>query len=262
MNNNNNNQTQPPLHHQQDKAVQFKMFENDIMKTFDWIKNNRDLLIYTKLGTNLAEAKECLEQHNFYGTGSMNVYVNIKRLEQTANSLIAGNYELPEQSNTIRQLYQKLERCWQEYTLAIEQKGNLIKSAIKFYEHTENYLKNYVFWTEKCQLNFLVPNDVSELEELVHQHQTLNEQIQEEFSKTNKSSKAFLSELELFICKHQQKSPNFKKEYQEASSNVLKLTNDISVKQLQLDSIWQLKKVKLHQRLALELFQGIIFFIN
>ena len=246
---------------QQDKNLQLKMFENDVMKMFDWIKNNRDLFMlhYTKLGTSLIESKELLEQHNFFGSGSMNVYVNIKRLEQAAKNLIvAGHYA----SETIQTLYSKLERCWQEFASSIEQRGNLLKLAITFYENAEHYAQNTNLWTEKCQLNSTsIPNDVSELEEMVHQHQTLNDQIHEVYNKMTKSSKEVLNELESFICKHKSNSSsaslnnNYKKEYQEASKSIVNLTNDLSVKQLQIESIWQLKKVKLHQRLALALFE-------
>lgn len=235
------------------------MFENDVMKTFDWIKNNRDLFMmhYTKLGGSLAEAKELLDQHNFFGSGSMNVYVNIKRLEQAANGLIASGHYAAE---TIQALYQKLERCWQEFANSIEQKGNLLKSAIAFYETTEAYLANAVVWSEKCQLSPVIPNDVSELEEMVHQHQTLNDQILDEYNRATKSSKDLLLELESFVCKHKASASgalngNYKKEYQEASKPIVNRSNEIAVKQLQIDSMWQLKKVKLHQRLALALFQ-------
>lgn len=232
------------------------MFENDVMKMFDWIKNNRDLFMmhYIKLGTSLPEAKELLDQHNFFSSGSMNVYVNIKRLEQAANSLIAaGHYA----ADTIQTLYQKLERCWQEFANSIEQKGALLKSAIVFYETADAYLVNTVIWSEQCQLSLTIPNDVSELEEMVHQHQTLNDKILDEYNRITKASKDLLLELESFVCKHKASAVNgnYKKEYQEASKPIVNATNEIAVKQLQIDSIWQLKKVKLHQRLALALFQ-------
>lgn len=233
------------------------MFENDVMKMFDWIKNNRDLFMmhYTKLGTSLIEAKELLDQHNFFSSGTMNVYVNIKRLEQAANGLIASGHYAAE---TIQALYQKLERCWQEFANSIELKSALLKSAVNFYTDADRYLTNTVLWSEKCQLNLIIPNDVSELEEMVHQHQTLNDKIMEEYGRATKSSKDLLLELESFVCKHKASSSsanNYKKEYQEASKPIVTVSNEIAVKQLQIDSMWQLKKVKLHQRLALALFQ-------
>lgn len=249
----------------QDANLQLKMFENDVMKMFDWIENNRNLFMlhYTKLGTSLIETKELLEQHNFFGTGSMNVYVNIKRLEQAANKLIvSGHYA----SDRIQTLYQKLEQCWSEFASSIEQKGNLLKLTINFYEKAENYIQNTSQWNERCQLNVIIPNDVSELEEMVHQHQTLMDKILDEYKEVTKNSKELLNQIESFICKHKAlltsnnnssnlNSNNYKKEYQEASKPIVNLTNEIAVKQLQIDSVWQLKKVKLHQRLALALFQ-------
>lgn len=233
---------------QQDKNLQLKMFEADVMKTFDWIKNNRDLFMlhYIKLGTSLNECTDLLEQNNLYRTNSRNVAQNINRLKQAAESMIgSGHYG----SENIQKLYSNLERCWQEFANLIEQQSNLLKLAVVFYECAERYIQNSNQWTEKCQLSPIsIPNDVSELEEMVHQHENLKEKLHEEYSRVTKSSEELLRELESFVC-------NYKKDYQEVSKPIVNLTDEVSVKQEHLKSIWQLKKVKLHQRLALALFQ-------
>jgi len=64
-----------------DENVQLQMFENDVQKMLDWIKKNRDLLMIhcLQIGRNSNEVKALQEEHNHFGVGSMNVYVNINR---------------------------------------------------------------------------------------------------------------------------------------------------------------------------------------
>lgn len=64
-----------------DDSIQFKMFENDVQKMFDWLKENRNLFMnhYLRIGRNSSEVATLQQQHNHFCAGSMSTYVNIDR---------------------------------------------------------------------------------------------------------------------------------------------------------------------------------------
>ena len=275
-------------------CLQLKMYENDVQKMFDWIKSNRDLFMlhYVKLGRNAQEAKDLQEQHSFFCAGSMNVYVNISRLQQAAASLIeSGHYA----AATIQIMSEKLEKCWADFASSLDQRAAVLKLAVAFYSQAEQYLQNVHQWKAQCELTGAsgLPCSVNQLEELVHEHQKLYDTINSAHSDLHAASKKLLLQLEQFIgfC-YQRKfiagangpstssssssslcssgsstngatgsnstaacKRNSYTDYAEASKSILQTSAELLAANRSLECVWQAKKLKLHQRLALALFQ-------
>jgi triple functional domain protein len=285
-------QTHPDqLKMDKDKCLQLKMYENDVQKMLDWIKSNRDLFMmhYVKLGRNSQEAHDLQEQHSFFCAGSMNVYVNISRLQQAAASLIENNHFA---TNSVQQMSEKLDKCWSDFASSLDLRAALLKTAVAYYAQCDTFVSNSQQWKGACELpttTNALPNNVNELEELVHEHQKLCDLFTSSHSELLNSSKKLLIQLEQFIsfCYQRKFAGNSSSavnngsttsssssssicsvtgaqssqqrnsyvDYTDASKPIVQASAEVLAVHRSLDCLWQAKKLKLHQRLALALFQ-------
>jgi triple functional domain protein len=116
-----------------------------------------------------------------------------------------------------------------------------------------------------------VSSDIPVLEASIHHHQALYEGMCQAYTEVHSTSKKLLYQLDHLVQLTNQspnESPQKKHEprpppkstdpaadYQEGASHVLKVIHEILAHHRQLESKWHTKKIKLHQRLALRLFQ-------
>ncbi|KAI1278144.1 Kalirin [Halotydeus destructor] len=262
-----------------DPQIELQLFEKDVEKMFEWIRNNRELFMskYTKIGRSSVEAKALQDEHNYFSMAAMNVYVNVKRLQEVAQRLVTtGHYA----SARIQSVASRLDRCWKEFASSLEERTQVLALAINFYQRAENFLRNVSGWSKDVELTpgTVIPSDVNRLEEMVHRHQSLFETITKVYEEVHNNRKKLLYQLEHFVqfcyqCKfvsgtvnpgsgHQHNSGqnssgrrNPSQDYSEAAKHVTALSHDIISSYRGIESIWQIKKIKLHQRLALALFQ-------
>ena len=260
-----------------DQCLQLRMYEGDAQKMFDWIRKNRDLFLtnYTQIGRNSQEAKEIQDEHSHFSSAAMNVYVNINRLQQVASHLVEnGHYS----AATIQQIAGQLELSWKEFASSLDERSNILSLSITFHQRAEQYLNCVSTWTNACDVSTLIiPTDVTELEAMVHEHQALYEQIYQVYNDIHSNSKKLLFQLDHFIqmC-HQFKlsdlkhthahsqyysrnaglnRPNPALDYQEGAKHVVSVIHQVLSHHRSIESLWHVKKIKLHQRLALALFQ-------
>ena len=88
------------------------MYEKDVEKMFDWIRNNHELFMlkYTKIGRSSSETKELQDEHDYFYIGSLNVQVNVKRLEEVSSRLlVSGHYASARISSLSSKLVSYLE---------------------------------------------------------------------------------------------------------------------------------------------------------
>lgn len=261
-----------------DPCLELQLFEKDVEKMFDWIRNNRELFMskYTKIGRGSAEAKELQEEHNYFSAASMNVYVNVKRLQDVSQRLVnSGHYA----TARIQSISSRLDRCWKEFASSLDERTTVLSLAITFYQRAENFLRNVSGWSKDVELSpgTVIPSDVNRLEEMVHRHQSLFETITKVYDEVQNARKKLLYQLDHFVqfcyqCKFvsgannattpggnspsgQTSRRNPTHDYNEAAKHVSTLIHEVFSSHRGIESIWQLKKIKLHQRLALALFQ-------
>lgn len=142
-----------------------------------------------------------------------------------------------------------------------------------FHQCSEQYLNRVPNWNKGSELSTLViPNEVTELEAMVHEHQSLYEQMCQVYNEVHVMSKKLLYQLDHFIqlC-HQYKVPSDSKhidhfthginrsnsaaDYQEGAKHIVSIVHDVLSQHRCIENLWHAKKIKLHQRLALALFQ-------
>lgn len=79
-----------------DQCFQWRLFEQDCEKMFDWILHNRDVfqMSYVEIGHNYSVAKSLQDEHQKFAVASMNVSVNIDRILAVAGRLIESKRKI------------------------------------------------------------------------------------------------------------------------------------------------------------------------
>ncbi|XP_076313108.1 LOW QUALITY PROTEIN: triple functional domain protein-like [Tachypleus tridentatus] len=250
-----------------EQCYQVRMFEQDAQKMYDWIVHNLDLFLvrYVEIGRSFQEAKDMQEEHNHLTMASMSVYTTINRILTAASRLIdSGHYA----SSAIQQTAARLDNAWKQFAAGLDERTTVLSLSVLFHQKAEQYMNNIPSWTQNCQLTN-VPREVSELEELIHQHQNFYEEICQAYTEVHSTSKKLLYQLDHLVqqvnegkvllanMNHHGNNhySNPAADYSEGAKHVLSVIHQILGNHRSLESMWHAKKIKLHQRLALGLFQ-------
>ncbi|KAL1516598.1 hypothetical protein ABEB36_000493 [Hypothenemus hampei] len=252
-----------------DQCFQLRLFEQDCEKMFDWICHNRDvfLLNYVEIGHTYQLAKQLQEEHQHFTMSSMNVYVNINRILSVASRLIeGGHYAAPH----IRSVAGRLDRTWKDFAAGLDERTAVLALSVIFHHKAEQYVENVPTWKNTSE-NLNLPSEIMLLESSIHQHQNLYESMCQAYTEVHSTSKKLLYQLDhlVQVCnqpgtekKHGEGSTyenrpggNPAADYSEGASHVLAVIHQILNHHRALEQKWHAKKIKLHQRLALRLFQ-------
>ncbi|XP_052122184.1 kalirin isoform X6 [Frankliniella occidentalis] len=272
-----------------DQCFQLRLFEQDCDKMLDWICRNRDVFLmnYVEIGRSYKLAKKLQEEHSHFTMSSMNVYVNINHILTVATRLIESNHYA---SQHVRAVAARLDRTWKEFAAGLDERASVLGLSVLFHHKAEQYVENVPNWSQACE-NISIPSEILILETAIHQHQNLYESMCQAyteagllvqnriFAQVHSTSKKLLYQLDRLvkICnqpgmdpprKHQGSTgdgPHFEQaasrqanpaaDYSEGASHVLDVIHRILNHHRTLEQKWHVKKIKLHQRLALRLFQ-------
>ena len=259
-----------------------KHFESDVSSMFKWISDNLDLFMSksTRIGRTTSETMELQQEHDNFYSKSMQSQVHVMRLQEVAERLSSNN---PYAAGRVTVLYSRLERCWLEFKSCLEERSGVLSSASIFYQKAESFISSVPGWSQDLEspsAPHLIPHDVTRLEELVHRNQNLFQSINSFYEEIYATRKKLNHQLQHFInyCyaskfavasnagqqsaqqqQQQQQNPMSKRnaasDYEEAIKHVSFMMHEVMSGYRALESIWQMKKMKLHQKLALALFQ-------
>uniref|UniRef100_A0A673HK75 non-specific serine/threonine protein kinase n=1 Tax=Sinocyclocheilus rhinocerous TaxID=307959 RepID=A0A673HK75_9TELE len=238
---------------QLDQCFQLRLFEQDAEKMFDWIMHNKGLFLagYTEIGNNHPHAMELQTQHNHFAMNCMNVYVNINRIMSVGNRLLeAGHYA----SQQIKQISGQLEQEWKAFAAALDERSALLEMSATFHQKCDQYMSNVDSWCKACG-EVDLPSELQDLEDAIHHHQGLYEQITAAHSEVSQDGKALLDKLQRPLTPGSTDSLTASANYSKAVHHVLDIIHEVLHHQRQLENIWQHRKVRLHQRLQLCVFQ-------
>ncbi|KAL3284865.1 hypothetical protein HHI36_019003, partial [Cryptolaemus montrouzieri] len=253
-----------------DQCFQLRLFEQDCEKMFDWICHNRDVFLvnYVEIGHTYQLAKQYQEEHQHFTMSSMNVYVNINRILTVASRLIeSGHYAAAH----IRSVAARLDRTWKDFAAGLDERTAVLALSVIFHHKAEQYVENVPSWKSSCE-NMNIPSEILVLENSIHQHQNLYESMCQAYTEVHSTSKKLLYQLDhlVQVCnqpgtekKHGDGKSNYENrpggnpaaDYSEGASHVLAVIHQILNHHRALEQKWHAKKIKLHQRLALRLFQ-------
>uniref|UniRef100_A0AAR2JDU5 non-specific serine/threonine protein kinase n=1 Tax=Pygocentrus nattereri TaxID=42514 RepID=A0AAR2JDU5_PYGNA len=236
-----------------DQCFQLRLFEQDAEKMFDWIVHNKGLFLtsYTEIGANHQHVLELQTQHNHFAMNCMNVYVNISRIMSVGNRLLeAGHYAAMQ----IQQVSGQLEQEWKAFASALDERSTLLEMSANFHQKTDQYLSNVEPWCKACGEGEL-PSELQDLEDTIHHHQGLYEHIMAAYSEVSQDGKALLDKLQRPLTPGSADSLTASANYSKAVNHVLDIIHEVLHHQRQLENIWQHRKLRLHQRLQLCVFQ-------
>uniref|UniRef100_A0A4W3IC27 Rho guanine nucleotide exchange factor 25 n=1 Tax=Callorhinchus milii TaxID=7868 RepID=A0A4W3IC27_CALMI len=236
-----------------DQCFQLRLFEQDAEKMFDWITHNKGLFLnsYTEIGATHQHAMELQTQHNHFAMNCMNVYVNINRIMSVANRLLESNHYASQQ---IKQIASQLELEWKAFAAALDERSTLLDMSAVFHQKAEQYMSNVDSWCKACG-EVELPSELQDLEDSIHHHQGLYEQITLAYSEVSQDGKALLDKLQRPLTPGSADSLMATANYSKAVHHVLDIIHEVLHHQRQLENIWQHRKVRLHQRLQLCVFQ-------
>ncbi|XP_042317673.1 triple functional domain protein isoform X3 [Sceloporus undulatus] len=236
-----------------DQCFQLRLFEQDAEKMFDWITHNKGLFLnsYTEIGASHPHAMELQTQHNHFAMNCMNVYVNINRIMSVANRLVeSGHYA----SQQIKQIASQLEQEWKAFAAALDERSTLLDMSSIFHQKAEQYMSNVDSWCKACG-EVELPSELQDLEDAIHHHQGIYEHITLAYSEVSQDGKSLLDKLQRPLTPGSSDSLTASANYSKAVHHVLDVIHEVLHHQRQLENIWQHRKVRLHQRLQLCVFQ-------
>lgn len=255
-----------------DQCFQLKLFEQDCEKMFDWILHNRDIfqMSYVEIGRNYSMAKSLQDEHQKFAVASMNVCVNINRILAVAGKLIEGNHYAAQH---IRTVASRLDRTWKDFAAGLDERTAVLALSVIFHHKAEQYCDNVPNWAAACESSQNLPIDIQSLENTICTHQSLYEAMCQAYTEVHSTSKKLLYQLDhlVQVCnqppppgipEHKKADPtnpnygnNPAADYSEGASHVLAVIHEILGNHRALESKWHSGKVRLHQTLALRLFQ-------
>uniref|UniRef100_A0AAX7T3T3 non-specific serine/threonine protein kinase n=1 Tax=Astatotilapia calliptera TaxID=8154 RepID=A0AAX7T3T3_ASTCA len=238
---------------QLDQCFQLRLFEQDAEKMFDWIMHNKGLFLagYTEIGNNHPHAVELQTQHSHFAMNCMNVYVNINRIMSVGNRLLeSGHYA----SQQIKQISSQLEQEWKAFAAALDERSTLLEMSASFHQKCDQYMSNVDSWCKACG-EVDLPSELQDLEDAIHHHQGLYEHITAAYSEVSQDGKTLLDKLQRPLTPGSADSLTATANYSKAVHHVLDIIHEVLHHQRQLENIWQHRKVRLHQRLQLCVFQ-------
>ncbi|KAM9341804.1 kalirin [Pholidichthys leucotaenia] len=236
-----------------DQCFQLRLFEQDAEKMFDWISHNKEVFLqsHTEIGRGYQHAVELQTQHNHFAMNSMNAYVNINRIMSVASRLAeAGHYA----SAQIKQISGQLDQDWKSFAAALDERSTILAMSSVFHQKAEQFLSEVETWCKVCSEGGL-PSEMQELEIAIHRHQSLYEQVTQAYTEVSQDGKALLDVLQRPLSPSNSESLTATANYSKAVHCILDVVHEVLHHQRRLENIWQHRKVRLHQRLQLCVFQ-------
>ncbi|EDW26918.1 GL16679 [Drosophila persimilis] len=255
-----------------DQCFQWRLFEQDCEKMFDWILHNRDVfqMSYVEIGQNYSMAKSLQDEHQKFAVASMNVSVNIDRILAVAARLIESQHYAAQH---IKTLAQRLDRTWKDFAAGLDERTAVLQLSVLFHHKAEQYCNSVASWAAACQASQPLPSDIQSLETAIRTHQSLYEAMCQAYTEVHSTSKKLLYQLDhlVQVCNQppppgvpdHRKNSSFNKyerqnpaaDYSEGASHVLAVIHQILGHHRTLEAKWHQERIRLHQTLALRLFQ-------
>lgn len=255
-----------------DQCFQWRLFEQDCEKMFDWILHNRDVfqMSYVEIGHNYSVAKSLQDEHQKFAVASMNVSVNIDRILAVASRLIESQHYA---AQNIKTLATRLDRTWKDFAAGLDERTAVLQLSVLFHHKAEQYCNSVASWAAACQASQPLPSDIQSLETAIRTHQSLYEAMCQAYTEVHSTSKKLLYQLDhlVQVCNQppppgvpdHRKNSSYNKygrqnpaaDYSEGASHVLAVIHQILGHHRSLESKWHQEKIRLHQTLALRLFQ-------
>ncbi|XP_016127087.1 kalirin-like [Sinocyclocheilus grahami] len=238
---------------QLDQCFQLRLYEQDAEKMFEWIGHNKELFLqtHTDIGMSYQHAADLQTQHDHFAMNSMNAYVNISRIVSVATRLCeAGHYAAAQ----IQQISGQLDQDWKSFASALEERSAILVMSSVFHQKSEQFLSSMEGWVKSCG-EVGLPIATQELEIAIHNHQNLYEQVTTAYTEVSQKGKTLLDVLQRPQPLPDSGSLTAGADYSQAVRGVLEVVHGVVHQYRRLEGLLQHRKLRLHQRLQLCVFQ-------
>uniref|UniRef100_UPI0014455B36 kalirin-like n=1 Tax=Epinephelus lanceolatus TaxID=310571 RepID=UPI0014455B36 len=235
-----------------DQALQLHLFEQDATKMSEWIAHSKELFVQSlaEVGQNHQHALDLQTQHQHFTANCMNGSVNVDSVVTVAARLAeAGHYG----AERIAMVSSRLQEDWKSLTTALEERSNTLAMATGFHQGAEQFLLKVEGWVQACSEGPL-PSATAELEAATKKHQELNEEISANYTQVSESGKALLDVLQRCPATESEES-TAKPDFTAATHGIMGVLHQVMQGHHEVEVAWQHRKLRLHQRLQLCVFQ-------
>ncbi|XP_019716225.1 kalirin-like isoform X2 [Hippocampus comes] len=235
-----------------DQALQLHLYEQDATKMSEWIAHSKELFMQTlvEVGQNHQHAVDLQSQHQHFTSNVMNGSVNVDSVVTVAARLAEAGHFGAERIATVSS---QLQEDWKLLTTALEERSNTLAMATGFHQGAEQFLHKAEAWLQ-TYAEASLPMATAELEEAVKKHQELNEEVSANYTQVSESGKALLDVLNRStVTDHNDTST--KPDLTGTTHGIMGVLHQVMQGHHDLENAWQHRKLRLHQRLQLCVFQ-------
>ncbi|KAM4602116.1 kalirin-like [Polymixia lowei] len=235
-----------------EQALQLHLYLQDAAKMLEWIAHSRELFVQSvgEVGLNHQHALDLQTQHQHFTANCMNGSGNVDSVVTVAARLAeAGHYG----AERIAKVSSRLQEDWKSLTTALEERSNMLAMSTGFHQGAEQFLGGVTSWVEACGEGSL-PSAMSELECSIQKHQELYEEISSAYTQVSESGKALLDVLQRFPATTESDSTT-KPDFTTATHGIMGVLHEVMQGHREVEGAWQHRKLRLHQRLQLCVFQ-------
>ncbi|XP_068458153.1 kalirin-like isoform X2 [Clinocottus analis] len=235
-----------------DQVLQLHLFEQDAAKMAGWISHSRDLFLQTlvDVGQNHQHGRELQTQHQHFTSNCMNGSVNVDSVVSVATRLKeAGHYG----AERIAAVSSRLQDDWKTLTTALEERSNTLAMATGFHQGAEQFLLRVHTWVQVCSEGPL-PSATLELEAATKKHQEVNEEMCASYTQVSETGKALMDVLQRCPATDSDNSAT-KPDFTAATHGIMGVLHQVMQGHHEVEGVWQHRKLRLHQRLQLCVFQ-------
>ncbi|XP_061539990.1 kalirin-like isoform X4 [Phycodurus eques] len=235
-----------------EQALQLHLFEQDATKMSEWIAHSKELFMQTlvEVGQNHQHAVDLQTQHQHFTSNVMNGSVNVDSVVTVAARLAEAGHFGAERIATVSS---QLQEDWKLLTAALEERSNTIAMATGFHQGAEQFLHKAEVWLQ-TYTEASLPLATAELEEAVKKHQELNEEISANYTQVSESGKALMDVLNRCTVTDNNDTPP-KPDFTATTHGIMGVLHQVMQGHHDLENAWQHRKLRLHQRLQLCVFQ-------
>ncbi|XP_055358120.1 kalirin-like isoform X2 [Betta splendens] len=235
-----------------DQALQLHLFEQDATKMSEWIAHSKELFTQSlaEVGQNHQHALDLQTQHQHFTANCMNGSVNVDSVVTVAARLAeAGHYG----AERIATVSSQLQDDWKCLTMALEERSNTLAMSTGFHQGAEQFLLRVEGWVQLCSEGSL-PSVTAELEAATKKHQDLNKEISANYTQVSESGKALLDVLQRCPTSDSEDMTT-KPDFTAATHSIMAVLHQVMQGHHEVEGAWQHRKLRLHQRLQLCVFQ-------
>ncbi|XP_045553977.1 LOW QUALITY PROTEIN: kalirin [Salmo salar] len=236
-----------------DQTLQLHLYEQDAAKMSEWIAHSKDLFLQsqTEVGLNHQHALELQTQHQHFTINSMNGSVNVDGVVSVAMQLCEACHYGAER---IACVSSRLQEDWKGLTSVLEERSNTLVMSTDFHQGAEQFLGHVEGWCEACADDSL-PTEMAKLEASIQQHQTLYDEITSAYTQVSESGKALLEVLQRPAEPDESGLPAATTDFTAATQGIMGVLHEVMQGHQHVEGAWQHRKLRLHQRLQLCVFQ-------